>query len=41
MKWINIETEMEAPLNNKEEAFRIEREAIEKSIHYCRKALCI
>jgi sugar phosphate isomerase/epimerase len=41
MKRINIETEMEAPLDNKEEALRIEREAVAKSIRYCREVLCI
>ena len=41
MNRINIETEMEAPLDNREEALRIEREAIEKSIRYCRENLGI
>lgn len=41
MKRINIETEMEAPLDNKEEALRIERDAVLKSIRYCREVLCI
>lgn len=41
MNRINIETEMEAPLDNREEALRIEREAVEKSIRYCREVLGI
>jgi sugar phosphate isomerase/epimerase len=41
MKRINIETEMEVPLDNRAEALRIERDAVEKSIRYCREVLGI
>jgi len=39
MRRINIETEMEIPLDNMEHALRLEKETIERSIRYCRKVL--
>ena len=41
MRRINIETEMEIPLNNMEQALRLEKETIERSIRYCREVLGI
>jgi sugar phosphate isomerase/epimerase len=41
MRRINIETEMEIPLVNMEQALRVEKETIERSIRYCRKVLGI
>ncbi len=41
MRRINIETEMEIPLNDKEQALRMEKETIERSIRYCREVLGI
>lgn len=41
MKRINIETEMEIPLDDRETALRLELEAIERSIVYCREVLGI
>ena len=41
MRRINIETEMEIPLDNKEQALRMEKETIERSIRYCREVLGI
>ena len=41
MRRINIETEMEIPLDNMEQALRMEKEAIERSIRYCREVLGI
>ena len=41
MRRINIETEMEIPLDNKEQALRLEKETIKRSIRYCREILGI
>ena len=41
MRRINIETEMEIPLDNMEQALRLEKETIERSIRYCREVLGI
>lgn len=41
MNRINIETEMEIPLDDMETALRMEKETIERSIKYCRKVLGI
>jgi len=41
MRRINIETEMEIPLDNMEQALRIEKETIKRSIRYCREVLGI
>jgi sugar phosphate isomerase/epimerase len=41
MRRINIETEMEIPLDNMELALRLEKETIERSIRYCREVLGI
>lgn len=41
MRRINIETEMEIPLDNMERALRMEKETIERSIRYCREVLGI
>ncbi|MCP4629082.1 MAG: sugar phosphate isomerase/epimerase [bacterium] len=41
MRRINIETEMEIPLDNMEQALRMEKETIERSIRYCREVLGI
>ena len=41
MRRINIETEMEIPLDNMELALRMEKETIHRSIHYCREVLGI
>jgi len=41
MRRINIETEMEIPLDNMERALRMEKETIERSIRYCREILGI
>jgi sugar phosphate isomerase/epimerase len=41
MDRINIETEMDGPLDNMQESLRIEREAVERSIRYCREVLAI
>ena len=41
MRRINIETEMEIPLDNMEQALRMEKETIERSIRYCRDVLGI
>lgn len=41
MQRINIETEMEIPLNDKDTALRMELETIERSIRYCRDVLGI
>ena len=38
---INIETEMEIPLDNMEQALRLEKETIKRSIRYCREVLGI
>jgi len=38
---INIETEMEIPLDNMEQALRMEKATIERSIRYCREVLGI
>lgn len=41
MKRINIETEMETPLDDREQALRMEIDAIARSVRYCREALGI
>jgi sugar phosphate isomerase/epimerase len=41
MRRINIETEMEIPLDNMAQALRLEKETIERSICYCREVLGI
>ncbi|MGD9065055.1 MAG: hypothetical protein PVI42_13085, partial [Desulfobacterales bacterium] len=41
MRRINIETEMEIPMDNMQEALRMEKETIERSIRYCRDVLGI
>jgi len=41
MRRINIETEMEIPLDNMEEALRMEKETVQRSIRYCREVLGI
>jgi len=41
MQRINIETEMEIPLDNMEKALRLEIDAVKRSIRYCREALAI
>jgi sugar phosphate isomerase/epimerase len=41
MRRINIETEMEIPLDNMAQALRMEKETIERSIRYCREVLGI
>jgi len=41
MRRINIETEMEIPLDNMEQALRMEKETIKRSIRYCREVLGI
>lgn len=41
MRRINIETEIEIPLDNMEQALRLEKETIERSIRYCREVLGI
>jgi sugar phosphate isomerase/epimerase len=41
MNRINIETEMEIPLDDMETALRIEKETVERSIKYCREVLAI
>ena len=41
MRRINIETEMEIPLERMEEALRMEKETVERSIRYCREVLGI
>ena len=41
MRRINIETEMEIPLDDKEQALRTEKETIQRSIRYCREVLGI
>jgi sugar phosphate isomerase/epimerase len=41
MRRINIETEMEIPLDNMEQALRLEKETVERSIRYCREVLGI
>ena len=41
MNRINIETEMEIPLDDMETALRIEKETVERSIKYCREVLGI
>ncbi len=41
MKRINIETEMEIPLDHMQTALEMEKEAIERSIRYCRMQLGI
>jgi len=41
MRRINIETEMEIPLDNMQLALQMERDTIERSIRYCRQVLGI
>ena len=41
MRRINIETEMEIPLNDMQQALRMEKETIIRSIRYCREVLGI
>jgi sugar phosphate isomerase/epimerase len=41
MRRINIETEMEIPLDNMEQALRLEKDTIRRSIRYCREVLGI
>ncbi len=41
MQRINIETEMEIPLDDMQQALRMEKETIERSIRYCREILGI
>jgi sugar phosphate isomerase/epimerase len=41
MRRINIETEMEIPLDNMQQALRLEKETVERSIRYCREVLRI
>jgi sugar phosphate isomerase/epimerase len=41
MRRINIETEMEIPLNSMEAALRMEKETVERSVRYCRDVLGI
>jgi sugar phosphate isomerase/epimerase len=41
MRRINIETEMEIPLESMEEALRMEKETVKRSIRYCREVLGI
>ena len=41
MRRINIETEMEIPLDNMEKALQMEKDTIERSIRYCREVLGI
>jgi len=41
MHRINIETEMEIPLDDMQQALRMEKETIERSIRYCREVLGI
>jgi sugar phosphate isomerase/epimerase len=39
MRRINIETEMEIPLDNMQEALQMEMDTIQRSIRYCREVL--
>jgi sugar phosphate isomerase/epimerase len=41
MRRINIETEMEIPLDDMNQALRMEKETITRSIRYCREVLGI
>jgi sugar phosphate isomerase/epimerase len=41
MRRINIETEMEIPMDDMQQALRMEKETIERSIRYCRDVLGI
>jgi hypothetical protein len=41
MRRINIETEMEIPLDSMVHALRLEKEAVARSIRYCREVLGI
>jgi len=41
MRRINIETEMDIPLDNMQKALQMEKDTIERSIRYCRKVLGI
>jgi sugar phosphate isomerase/epimerase len=41
MRRINIETEMEIPLDDMQQALRMEKDTIERSIRYCREVLGI
>ena len=37
MRRINIETEMEIPMDDMQQTLRMEKETIERSIRYCRE----
>jgi len=41
MRRINIETEMEIPMDDMQQALKMEKETIERSIRYCREVLGI
>jgi hypothetical protein len=41
MERINIETELETPLNDMQAALKMEIEAIQRSVRYCREVLGI
>jgi sugar phosphate isomerase/epimerase len=41
MKRVNIETEMEIPVDDMGEALRLEKETVERSVRYCREVLGI
>lgn len=38
---INIELDLQCPLENRQEALRVERDALRRSIRYCREVLGI
>ena len=38
---INIELDLQCPLDNMQEALRIEREALQKSVQFCRKIMSL
>ena len=41
MRRINIETEMDIPLDNMQKALQMEKDTIQRSIRYCREVLGI
>ena len=41
MRRINIETEMEIPLSNMEQALQMEKDTVKRSVRYCREVLGI
>ena len=41
MRRINIETEMDIPLDSMEQALQMEKDTIQRSIRYCREVLGI